>query len=82
MTEFEMIMAALLIPICYVLVYIAGRMNLLKLLLETAREKVMDRNVDKDEFFGREYVETTGKCPMCWDCPDNCPLDKEHYIKD
>ena len=42
----------------------------------------MDRNVDKDEFFGREYVETTGKCPMCWDCPDNCPLDKEHYIKD
>lgn len=76
MTEFEMIMAALLIPICYVLVYIAGRMNLLKLLLETAREKVMDRNVDKDEFFGREYVETTGKCPMCWDCPDNCPLER------
>ena len=76
MTEFEMILAVLLIPMCYVLTYIAGRMNLLKLLLETAREKVMDRNVDKDEFFGREYVETTGKCPMCWDCPDNCPLER------
>ena len=24
---------------------------------------------------GRGYVKTTGKCPMCEDCPDNCPLD-------
>jgi hypothetical protein len=25
---------------------------------------------------GREYVEAFGKCPMCMDCPDGCPLDK------
>lgn len=26
---------------------------------------------------GREYVSNYNKCPMCMDCPDNCPLDKE-----
>ena len=26
---------------------------------------------------GRDYVERTGKCPICLDCPHNCPLDKE-----
>lgn len=25
---------------------------------------------------GREYVSNYNKCPMCTDCPDNCPLDK------
>lgn len=25
---------------------------------------------------GREYVEEFYECPMCTDCPDNCPLDK------
>ena len=24
---------------------------------------------------GRGYVKATGKCPMCEDCPDNCPMD-------
>ena len=23
---------------------------------------------------GREHVKATGECPMCEDCPDNCPL--------
>lgn len=26
---------------------------------------------------GRDYVERTGKCPMCIDCPHNCPLDEK-----
>jgi hypothetical protein len=26
---------------------------------------------------GRGYVKATGKCPMCEDCPDNCPIEKE-----
>ena len=26
---------------------------------------------------GRGYVKATGKCPMCEDCPDNCPMEKE-----
>lgn len=26
---------------------------------------------------GRGYVKATGKCPMCEDCPDNCPIDKD-----
>ena len=24
---------------------------------------------------GRGYVKKTGKCPMCEDCPDNCPME-------
>lgn len=23
----------------------------------------------------RKYAQATGKCPMCEDCPNNCPLD-------
>ena len=26
---------------------------------------------------GREYVSKYGSCPMCEDCPDGCPLDKQ-----
>ncbi len=26
---------------------------------------------------GRDYVEEFGKCPICTDCPDNCPLDNK-----
>ena len=31
---------------------------------------------EKDDC-GRDYVKRTGKCPICTDCPHNCPLDKE-----
>ena len=24
-----------------------------------------------------EKIKETGKCPMCEDCPDNCPLDND-----
>lgn len=30
----------------------------------------------RNEKAGRGYAKKTGKCPMCEDCPDNCPLDK------
>ncbi len=34
-------------------------------------------NLQVDGFdSGREYVEKTGKCPMCEDCPDNCPIEE------
>ena len=26
---------------------------------------------------GREYVEIYGECPICEDCPHNCPLETE-----
>lgn len=26
---------------------------------------------------GRDYVKEFGECPMCTDCPDNCPLDNK-----
>lgn len=29
----------------------------------------------KNNKAGRGYVKETGKCPMCEDCPDNCPLE-------
>lgn len=25
---------------------------------------------------GKEYVKAFGMCPICVDCPKNCPLDK------
>ena len=74
MTEFEMILAALLIPVCLVFAYIAGRMNLIELVLKMAKEKLVE--LDRYRFSGREYVEMTGKCPMCEDCPDNCPIER------
>lgn len=42
-------------------------------------EDNMSRNLDRVETgydCGRDYVKQTGKCPMCIDCPHNCPLDK------
>ena len=30
-----------------------------------------------DKKAGRGYVKATGKCPMCEDCPDNCPIDRD-----
>ncbi len=30
----------------------------------------------KNNKAGRGYVKETGKCPMCEDCPDNCPLEE------
>ena len=29
----------------------------------------------KKKVAGRDYVKETGKCPMCADCPDNCPME-------
>ena len=31
----------------------------------------------KKKVTGRDYVKETGKCPMCEDCPDNCPMEEE-----
>lgn len=31
----------------------------------------------KKKVAGRDYVKETGKCPMCEDCPDNCPMEEE-----
>lgn len=44
MTEFEMILMMLLIPLYGIMFYIAGRMNLLELLLKMAEEKFKEIN--------------------------------------
>lgn len=40
--------------------------------------KKLNNNIidDIERNTGREYAKTFHKCPMCVDCPDNCPLDK------
>lgn len=49
---------------------------------ETWRHIVETYQIDKwydyhDKYeCGREYVSNYGKCPICTDCPDNCPLEK------
>lgn len=44
---------------------------------ENAAKEFCDR-LTIEEYFGagRTYVKNYGKCPMCMDCPDGCPLDK------
>lgn len=32
--------------------------------------------LERASICGRDYVKEFGKCPICIDCPDNCPLDK------
>lgn len=34
--------------------------------------------LNKKDNCGRDYVKQTGKCPMCIDCPHNCPLDNKN----
>lgn len=40
-------------------------------------EKVIDEQPTVDPVSGRQYVEMFNGCPMCMDCPDGCPFDKE-----
>lgn len=35
-----------------------------------------DKQTTTKPISGREYVSKYGRCPMCTDCPDGCPLDK------
>lgn len=28
---------------------------------------------------GRSYAKTHEKCPMCTDCPDNCPIEQNEF---
>ena len=44
MTEFEMVLLTLLIPVYGIMFYIAGRTSLLELLLKLAEEKLRDIN--------------------------------------
>lgn len=40
-------------------------------------EELADIWIDKiKNIEGRKYVETFGVCPICMDCPKNCPLDR------
>ena len=41
--------------------------------IESLADDIMDiiRNTN-----GREYVKAFHTCPMCTDCPDNCPIEK------
>ena len=39
-------------------------------------KKTMDKRKLKP-ISGREYVGKYGECPICVDCPHNCPLDSK-----
>lgn len=41
--------------------------------IEELADDILD---DIKHLNGRNYVELFGKCPMCIDCPDECPIDK------
>lgn len=40
-------------------------------------QNAIDMAIDalKTKISGREYVKKYGECPICVDCPHNCPLD-------
>ena len=42
--------------------------------IEELADDIID---DIQNIVGREYVELFDSCPMCTDCPDGCPLDKQ-----
>ena len=44
MTEFEIVLMMLLIPLYGIMFYVAGRMNLFELLLKMAEEKLKEIN--------------------------------------
>lgn len=54
MTEFETALMCLLIPVGYVFAYVAGRINLFELLLETAEERLNELREKNDEFKRRK----------------------------
>jgi len=41
--------------------------------IEELADDIID---DIQNIVGRQYAEIFGCCPMCTDCPDECPLDK------
>lgn len=50
MTEFEMVLMMLLIPLYGIMFYVAGKMNLLELLLKIVEEKMKEySNKEKDQ---------------------------------
>ena len=49
MTEFENFIACLLIPVAYVLTYIAGKYNLLHIICKMLEERVEKYNENKKE---------------------------------
>lgn len=42
--------------------------------IEELADDIID---DIQHIVGRDYVKMFGSCPMCIDCPDACPLEKE-----
>lgn len=42
--------------------------------IEELADSIMDRIQNMS---GRAYVDIFGTCPVCTDCPDNCPLDNK-----
>ena len=40
-----------------------------------ALEIVLNAALHTPQETAREYADRTGKCPMCLDCPDGCPLE-------
>ena len=41
--------------------------------IEELADDILD---DIKHLNGRNYVKLFGKCPICIDCPDECPIDK------
>lgn len=54
MTAFEIILVALLIPVYGIVFYIAGRMNLLNLLLKISEEKIKEISKESSENDGED----------------------------
>ena len=72
MSNFEIVLCCILIPVAYVLIYIAGKYDILGRLIEALQEKC-EKKVDRglvrrarytlDEFNTRRMVDN-GECPL------------------
>lgn len=50
MTDFETVLACLLIPVAYVLIYICGKYDILSLIAKTLQQKVEELNKKENNY--------------------------------
>ena len=60
----------------FIPIIVIGLILFMPFIVDEFKNESVDKQTTVDAINGREYVSKYGRCPMCTDCPDGCPLDK------
>lgn len=60
----------------FIPIIVCGFIVFMPFIVDAFKNESLDKQTTVDAISGREYVSKYGRCPMCTDCPDGCPLDK------